>query len=179
VILLARHGETDDNRPPVRIQGKRDTPLNDHGRAQARELAERVAGEGVVALHASRLARARETAEIVGERLGLEPRLDERLAETDRGDWEGRTWEEIEREDPTGFAAWRAAGEGFGFPGGETLAAQSARVLAALEDIGQGPTPALVVCHGGSIRVALCHLHGRGLAAFHEWDVPNGALVRL
>ena len=66
MILLARHGETDDNIEPIRIQGSVDTPLNDTGRAQARELAERVAGEGLQALYCSQLSRARETAEIVG-----------------------------------------------------------------------------------------------------------------
>ena len=45
MILLARHGETDDNVPPLRFQGQRDTPLNDNGRAQARELAEQVIGD--------------------------------------------------------------------------------------------------------------------------------------
>ena len=63
-ILLARHGETDDNIEPIRIQGRRDTPLNDAGRAQAAELAERVAGEGIASLWSSQLSRARETAEI-------------------------------------------------------------------------------------------------------------------
>ena len=42
-ILLARHGETDDNREPIRVQGFTDTPLNETGRGQARELAERIA----------------------------------------------------------------------------------------------------------------------------------------
>jgi broad specificity phosphatase PhoE len=54
-------------------------------------------------------------------------------------------------------------------------------VLAALDDVraaGDGRS-ALVVCHGGSIRVALCAADPRGLDAFHDWDVPNGALVRL
>ena len=45
-ILLARHGETNDNREPIRVQGFTDTPLNDTGRGQAHELAERVAGDG-------------------------------------------------------------------------------------------------------------------------------------
>ena len=43
-MLLARHGQTNDNLEPIRFQGFRDTPLNDTGRAQARELAERIAG---------------------------------------------------------------------------------------------------------------------------------------
>jgi uncharacterized phosphatase len=180
VILLARHGETDDNRQPIRIQGRRDTPLNEAGRRQAAELGERVLGEDVKSLYSSHLIRARETAEIVGRRLGLEPVVDPRLAEGDRGELEGLYWQDIARDDPELYAAWRAAGEGFRFPGGESLREQMERTLAALEDVrAAGRLPALVVCHGGTIRVALCHDSGRGLGSFHEWDVPNIAVVRL
>lgn len=177
MILLARHGETDDNREPIRIQGSTDTPLNDTGRAQAAELAQRVAGRGVASLYTSHLSRARETADVVGGRLGLDPIVDRRLAEADRGELEGRRWIDVEREDPELYAAWRAAGDSFRFPGGESLGEQDRRVHAALADIRrQGRLPALVVCHGGSIRVVLCRLNGRGLDAFHDWKVPNVAL---
>lgn len=180
MILLARHGETDDNREPIRIQGSRDTPLNDTGRAQAVQLAQRVADEGISSLYCSQLARARETAEIVGERLGLEPRVDPRLAEGDRGELEGRLWRDVAREDPALYAAWRAAGEEFRFPGGESLREQSDRVAAALDDVrAAGELPALVVCHGGSIRVTLCAHSGRGLRAFHDWLVPNVEVFRV
>ena len=179
-ILLARHGETDDNIEPIRIQGRRDTPLNDTGRAQAGELAERVAGEGIASLWSSQLSRARETAEIVGARLGLEPVIDERLAEGDRGELEGRYWRDVAREDPELYAAWRRAGERFRFPRGESLREQMERTLAALADVrAAGPLPALVVAHGGSIRVVRCVEDPRGLDAFHDWEVPNVALVRL
>jgi glucosyl-3-phosphoglycerate phosphatase len=197
VILLARHGETDDNVPPLRFQGQRDTPLNERGREQARELAERVAAldPPVASLWSSDLSRARETAEIVGERIGLEPRLDARLREGWRGEWEGFLFEQIAASDPERYAAWRApdAEVGFGFPGGETLAQQQARVLEALGDVkaelafrpsatASGPpagdeSTALVVCHGGSIRTVLCARDPRGLAAFHTFEVPNVALV--
>jgi len=182
MILLARHGETDDNVPPLRFQGQRDTPLNERGRAQARELAERVAelDPPVASLWSSDLSRARETAEIVGARLGLEPRLDARLREGWRGEWEGFLFEEIERREPERYAAWRNpdAEVGFRFPGGETLAQQQARVLQALTEIHtSGELPALVVCHGGSIRTVLCARDPRGLAAFHTFEVPNVALV--
>ena len=176
-MLLARHGETDDNREPIRIQGSTDTPLNDTGRAQAADLAQRVADRGIAWLYTSHLSRARETAEIVGGRLGLDPIVDRRLAEADRGQLEGRRWIDVEREDPELYGAWRAAGDSFRFPGGESLGEQDRRVHAALADIrSQGHLPALVVCHGGSIRVVLCRLNGRGLDAFHDWKVPNVAL---
>jgi broad specificity phosphatase PhoE len=181
LILLARHGETDDNRPPARVQGQgRDTPINAAGRDQARALAEAVAGEGVRALYCSQLHRSRETAEIVGRALALDPIVDERFAETARGSWEGRTWEDIEAAEPRAFRRWRTRPSRFRFPGGESLKEQMDRVVAALVDVTQrGVLPALVVCHGGTIRTALCHTDNRGLDAFHDWDVPNGALVRL
>jgi glucosyl-3-phosphoglycerate phosphatase len=179
-VFLARHGETDDNREPIRVQGFTDTPLNDTGRAQAAELAERVAPIGFVSLWSSDLQRASETAEIVGARIGLTPRLDSRLREANRGSWEGSRFVDIEREDPAGYAAWRRAGESFRFPGGESLRDQLERVKAALTEIHRSrELPALVVCHGGSIRVMLCDRDPRGLDAFHEFDVPNVTLVEL
>ena len=181
-VLLARHGQTDDNRQPIRFQGFRDTPLNDTGREQADELAERVATElePIRALWSSDLSRARETAEIVGTRIGLEPQLDPRLREANRGQWEGHLFIDIQRSDPERFAAWMRAGPDWRFPGGESLQEQQDRVSAALSEIhAAGELPALAVCHGGSIRVMLCLRDPRGLDAFHTFEVPNVALLRL
>jgi broad specificity phosphatase PhoE len=179
-IRLARHGETNDNLPPQRFQGWTDTPLNDTGRHQAHELADKVAGDGIASLWASDLSRARETAEIVGERIGMAPVLDARLREGARGRWEGFLMEEIERAEPERYAAWRRAGAEFRFPEGESLLEHQQRVTTALHEIhAAGPLPALVVCHGGSIRVMLCAADPRGLDAFHTFEVPNVAVVPL
>ncbi len=171
-IFVARHGETDYN-AGQRFQGQLPVALNAKGRAQAAELAELAAGHDFCVLWCSPLARARETAEIVGARIGLVPIEDVRLAETDAGDWTDRPWSEIEKEDPEKFAAFMSAAPEFAFPGGESYAEQSARMLAALREIAAGPKPALVVCHALSIRLALTRL-GR------ERDrVANGALIEL
>jgi broad specificity phosphatase PhoE len=156
--------------------------LNDTGRAQARDLADRVVAlpDPIKSLWTSDLSRARETAEIVGARVGLEARLDPRLREANRGRWEGYTFDEIERSDPERYAAWRRGGASWRFPGGESLQEQQDRVLAALADIeAAGQLPALAVCHGGSIRVVLASRDPRGLDAFHDFEVPNVALVPL
>jgi probable phosphoglycerate mutase len=179
-ILLGRHGETNDNVPPLRFQGWTDTPLNDTGRRQAHELAKRVAGDDIASLWASDLSRARETAEIVGERIGMTPVLDERLREGARGRWEGFLMRDIERDEPELYAHWRRGGADFRFPGGESLLEHQQRVSLALAEIhAAGPLPALVVCHGGSIRVMLCAGDPRGLDAFHTFEVPNVAVVPL
>ena len=179
-VLLARHGQTDDNRQPLRFQGWRDTPLNETGRRQAAELAERVAGDGIVSLWSSDLSRASETAEIVGGRLGLRATLDPRLREANRGRWEGRLFPDVARDEPELFAEWMRAGPDWRFPGGESLQEQQDRVAACVEEIrAGGQLPALAVCHGGSIRVMLCLSDPRGLAAFHTFEVPNTAVTAV
>lgn len=181
-LLLARHGQTNDNLEPIRAQGFSDTPLNEVGRRQARELAERMASSGrrIDSLWCSDLSRAAQTAQTVGDRIGLQARADPRLREGNRGDWEGRLFIDIAREDPEGYAAWMRAGADFRFPGGESLQEHADRVWAALEQIrSRGPLPALVVCHRGSIRTVLCRSDPRGLSAFHEFEVPNAGLVEL
>jgi probable phosphoglycerate mutase len=180
LIFLARHGETDDNAPPRRVQGRRDPPLNDRGREQARALARAAAGHDLAALWTSNMRRARETAEIVADEVGLEPREDARLAEADWGRWQDRLVDDITREEPELWAAWLRGGPDFRFPEGESLAEHLERVSAALDQIAEGPLPALVICHGGSIKCAFARAHPGGLDAFNERLVlPNAELIPL
>lgn len=179
-VLLARHGETNDNRPPVRFQGWRDTPLNDTGREQARELAAALTDAGISSIWSSDLSRARETAEIVAGHLGLTVRLDARLREGNRGRWEGRLFPDVARDEPELFAQWEHAGRNWRFPGGESLQEQLERVSACVEEVrATAALPALVVCHGGSIRVMLCQSDPRGLDAFTEYAIPNTGVFPL
>jgi broad specificity phosphatase PhoE len=179
MILLARHGETDYNHDR-RFQGQGDVPLNARGIQQARELAELAKAEPLVALYASPIRRAKQTAEIVAEAIGLEPHYDMRFAEHDVGRWQERLFDDVEREEPELWAAWQRGGEDWRFPEGESLLEQQERVIAALVDVTQaGALPALVVCHRGVIRSALCHTRNEGLDAYHDIAVPNGALIRL
>jgi broad specificity phosphatase PhoE len=179
-VLLVRHGETNDNRKPLRFQGWRDTSLNDVGRRQARELADRLVDHGIASIFSSDLSRARETAEIVDARLGLGIRLDARLREANRGRWEGRLFEDVAAAEPELFAGWEKAGADWRFPGGESLQEQLERVSACVSDVrAAGELPALVVCHGGSIRVMLCLSDARGLDAFHDFVVPNTSVFPL
>ncbi len=175
-MYLARHGQTAYNLEG-RFQGQQAIPLDDVGRGQARELAERAVPYGFVALWCSPLLRARETAEIVGRRLGLELRDDERLMETDAGDWTNLSFEEVRAREPERFDQFISVDPEFSFPGGESFVEQDVRVAAAIADVEQGALPALVVCHGMVIRAALTTQAGRGLESIKR--VANGALVPL
>jgi broad specificity phosphatase PhoE len=174
-LLLARHGETLDNANGL-ILGRRDPPLTEAGRREARTLAAAVAADGIVALWCSPLRRARDTAAIVGDALGLTPTVLDGLTESDRGDWEGRSVAELSRVSPELHAAFEAADPAFAFPAGESLASQLERTRAALDVVAAGPVPALVVAHAGTIRAALRAL---GDAPPPERLLPHGEAIRV
>jgi broad specificity phosphatase PhoE len=153
-MYLARHGQTAYN-AEGRFQGQGAVPLDATGRAQAAELAERAIAYEFAALWCSPLLRARETADVVARRTGLTPREDARLMETDAGEWTDRSFAEVQAEAPEEFARFRNGDPTFTFPGGESFAQQGVRVAAAFYDIKRAEAPALIVCHGGVIRIAL------------------------
>lgn len=178
MIHLARHGQTAYN-AEGRFQGHLPVPLDATGREQAAALAEAAAGVELVSVWCSPLERARETAAIVAARIGLAPTCDERFAETDTGDWTGCSFAEISARDADGFARFLRSDPTFRYPGGESFAEQSRRIVAALTDLRARPDdlPALVVCHRGTIRLALAAEHGDEAA--REREIPNAALVAL
>ena len=180
MILLARHGETDDNVRAAALPGPGATRRSTtRGREQARELARARRGASGVALAVlSPLPRARETAEIVGERDRPGAAVDARLAETDAATGRAACSTRSSAEDPERLRGLARRRRGLPLPGRRVARASSRSAWSrrCATSAAPAPLPALVVCHGGSIRVALCHTDPRGLAAFHDCDVPNGAL---
>jgi uncharacterized phosphatase len=151
-IVLVRHGETDWNRDR-RFQGRADQPLNETGRAQARELAEILRNEPVSVLYTSPLRRASETAEILAERLLLEARPLDALLEIDVGTWEGLTIDDVRVRFPEQAAVdWRS-----GWEDGETYTGLEQRVIPALLELGtrHNGEHILAVTHAGPLRAAI------------------------
>jgi broad specificity phosphatase PhoE len=173
-LYLVRHGETEWN-AARRIQGRTDIPLNDTGRAQARQAAELLARRRWQGVYTSPLGRAHETARIIADRLGLAGVTDiDALVERDYGEAEGMGFDEIE-------ALYR---EGVRAPGQETREEVAARVVPALLELAERhPGERLViVSHGGAIRAVLQTAepgtrHPRITnASVHSFRVEDGAL---
>jgi probable phosphoglycerate mutase len=160
-VALVRHGHTalsyDDY-----FCGASDPPLSPEGREMAEAVGERCAAEPWAALYASPLARARETAEAIGRRVGLPVLPEPAFREMDFGEWDGRRASEIERAVPGLYSAWVEHPAAVAPPGGETAADVARRALPALDAIvGRHPGgSALVVSHKGTIRIILCALLG-------------------
>jgi probable phosphoglycerate mutase len=174
-LFIARHGETVDNANGL-ILGRRDPPLSESGRGQAARLAEQAAALDVATLWCSPLLRARQTASVVAEAIGIPPTILDGLIESARGSWEGEPVAHIAELSPELFAAFEAGTTGFAFPGGESLLDQVERTRDALDVVAAGAGPALVVAHAGTIRAALIAI-GRPVPP--ERELPHGEAIAL
>jgi probable phosphoglycerate mutase len=165
-----------------RFQGHRDIGLDDEGHEQARRLAERLADCGLVAVHTSDLARARDTAAPVAARLGIPAVTDEGLRERCYGDFEGRTYDEIEAEFPEAYARWRARDPGFALPGGgESLREFADRVARAFDRIARSYPGRRVaaVTHGGVLDIAYRIATGLDLESPRRHELLNASINRI
>ncbi|MFB2582655.1 histidine phosphatase family protein [Herbiconiux sp. P15] len=166
-FTFVRHGQTDWNFQK-RIQGRTDVPLNETGREQAREAAEQLAGRRWDGIVASPLSRARETAEIIAEQLGLPaPEIVGALQERSYGEVEGLDAVGIAERFPDPLAP---------VPGRERRSDVVKRVLPALEALAEEhPGESLiVVSHGGVIASLLRYVTEKKLPE-KAHAIPNGS----
>jgi len=156
-LLLIRHAEPDED-ARGRCYGRLDVGLSPTGLARAQRLAHSLRDVELEKVYVSPRLRAVQTAAA----LGIALNIDDRLRELDFGELEGRTYDEIEREQPAFFRRWMETPTLVRFPGGESYPELRERVAAAVGDIvaaHTGRTVALV-SHGGAIRAALAVVLG-------------------
>jgi probable phosphoglycerate mutase len=175
LLYLVRHGETDWNRAH-RIQGSTDVPLNDTGRLQARRAGRLLARRSWDGIYSSPLSRALETAEILGEELGLgAPLTLAALVERNYGEAEGLTDRQIARRYPGTTPV----------PGRESRDEVRQRVVPALLSLAEdNPGRHLIVAsHGAVIRTLLMAVNApieRGAAitngSIHSFRLVDGTL---
>lgn len=185
-LYMLRHGETAWN-TERRMQGTRDSGLTERGRAQALAMGRTLKAElartaGPTIFLRSPLGRVRETSDIIGRELGLDPaewRDDHRLVELGYGQWEGFSWKEIEVTHPTALADWRADPHGYRPPGGETHTELRRRSAEVLAEIIASKTRTVVVGHGVSGAVLRGLNLGLDAKAMFVLEKPQDAFFRL
>ena len=179
-IIAIRHGETAWN-VDTRIQGHLDIPLSANGRWQAERLAEALRREPIQAIYASDLTRAWETAQYVGRATGVNVTPEIGLRERGFGDFEGKTFAEIEVLLPEQSLRWRKRDPEFSPAGGESLVALRARVVDAAQRLAAlhpGEQIALIG-HGGVMDVLYRAATRLDIQAPRTWTLGNAAINRL
>lgn len=179
-LTLLRHGRSRGDDENVH-EGRYDAPLTETGRAQALRLAAywQANPPGFEAALCSSLSRARETAQIVCQPLGLTPQSSDLWREYDNGPLAGLPFEEAERRYPR--PAFQHDLSPFTAEGGESQAQIRARALTALHELWSMPVSnLLVVSHGGFLNSVLRELTGttRGWFAFGDTGFARLSLPR-
>ncbi len=179
-IIAIRHGETAWN-VDTRIQGQLDIPLNTVGRWQASRVAQALAEESIQAIYASDLMRAWETAGAIAEAAGLPRKAHAGLRERGFGDFQGKTFAEIEALWPEQSRQWRARHPEWAPPGGESLTTLHARIVETAAELAvrhQGEQ-IVMVAHGGVMDVLYRAATGQDVQAPRSWQLGNAAINRL
>ncbi len=157
-LIMVRHGESEWNREG-RIQGQSDPELTGLGRAQARQVAERLAMEAVDCIYSSDSKRAANTAAAIAQKLHLPITHDQRLREISVGSWEGLLFTEAEVMYPEEYVAWRkdfSRARG----GGESRVELTVRAWSAVAEIvaAYPGKNIVIVSHGGTIQAIAAHI---------------------
>jgi probable phosphoglycerate mutase len=173
-LVLVRHGETALTRER-RFSGRggSDPGLNEDGRAQARATAEwlaPLAGQVEVML-TSPLRRTVETAEVIAARLGLQPAVEEALAESGFGTWDGKTYAEVAAEEPDRFGTWLRTHDLPAGGHGDSLAAMHERTAETLDR--------LLAKHPGQTVLAVSHVTPIKLLVALALDLSLEATFRV
>lgn len=169
-VYLVRHGEITQT-SPRRFVGQTDLPLTERGRAQMAGVADFLAGKGVMRLLCSPLTRCVESADIVGQALGLVPETMPDLREIGLGAWEGLTVDEVRERFPGRYEARGRNLAGFRPPGGESFADVQRRAWPVFElATTDADEPLAIVAHGGVNRVLLCRILGMPLENLFRLD---------
>jgi probable phosphoglycerate mutase len=171
-VTLLRHGQTEGN-VLRRWQGRSDSPLTDLGLRQTKAATSYV--PDVRALFTSPLGRTVQTAKILGDALGVEPREHEGFAEMGFGAWENLTTAEAAQRDPELFAQIYEHGIDLPRGGdGETFGSTGTRFAEALDGIvtEEGDDLA-VVSHGAAIRAFTVNVMGLEFADRERLPVPR------
>lgn len=93
VVILVRHGQVTERGI---VKGQAEMGLSETGRAEAGHIPEHPDVHSISEIYTSPLPRARQTARIVGDRVGSQPKLAQGLAERDVGVWQGKPKSELQ-----------------------------------------------------------------------------------
>lgn len=180
-IFLIRHGETLWNKE-TRYQGQLDIPLSKEGEQQAWKLANVFREEKIEAIYSSDLTRAINTAKIINKFHNKKVAITPLLRELCFGKWEGKTYEELMKEEKDEYTKWLDNPFCLQPPGGESLSELINRVDYILSEMARshkGNKNILVVTHGGPIKAVISAILGINTEAFFKIKIGNASITEI
>jgi probable phosphoglycerate mutase len=179
-LIVIRHGETAWN-VDTRIQGHTDIELNLTGVTQASQVAQALQDESIDAIYSSDLRRAWQTASTIAQAHAAPLRAESGLRERHFGEFEGKTYAELEANFPEDSLRWRRRDPEWAPPAGESLRSMRERVADAACRLAQQHLgeQIVLVAHGGVLDQLYRLATGQEIQAPRTWALGNAAINRL
>lgn len=178
-IYLVRHGETAENVKGT-YYGSMDIRLNEKGIAQIEALSNFFKNVNMDKVYISDTKRAYETAKVILREKSIPLFKDERLKETNFGDFEGKTFEELSKEYPKECELWLKDWKSFRPPSGETYMELYGRVSNFMDELKEMKyNNVLIVTHSGVIKAILCYVMDGNMDLFWKFACSNGDRVLI
>ncbi len=168
-VYLVRHAQSEYNEKGI-FQGRLDSDLTPLGFVQARLCAQEFLDKDIQVIYSSPQRRAYKTALTIGDLLGLEVLVDERIREMSFGILEGSPFWNVSKEKEQMFKNWLKNPVKYPLPSQEDMREFERRVRSFLEDIRRSKREnILVVAHGGTLHALVCLAVGLGLE--NNWNI--------
>ncbi|WP_457599835.1 histidine phosphatase family protein [Hydrogenivirga sp.] len=178
-IYLVRHAQSEFNEKGI-FQGRLDSDLTPLGFVQARMVAKFLEGEGIEAVITSPQRRAYKTALTVGDLLGLEVEVDERIREMSFGVLEGKNFWELFEKERDMMLAWLKNPVRNPLPTQEPIEDFEKRILSFMEDLTRREEEKIaVVGHGGTLHGLVCLALDLGLENLWSIHMDNTGVSLL
>ena len=179
-LYLVRHGETEWNKSG-RYQGSTDVALSDMGLAQAEKTAEYFQNIPLDGVISSPLQRAKVTAEGIAKTHGLALETTPALQELCFGDWEGKSFGEIDKLWPGMMDEMYHHPDRLRLPHGESFLDCQKRTMAFIGELLQrGDNKSyVIVSHGAAIRTIICAMLGIPLARSWNMGLSNASVTTI
>ncbi|MBK8163700.1 MAG: histidine phosphatase family protein [Gammaproteobacteria bacterium] len=180
-IIYVRHGQADFPHDRLYCDEREDPSLTAEGLAQAQLAATLLADQAIEAIYSSPMMRTRMTAELIADKSTARVIFEPRLKERPFGIWDGLYFDEIARDYPDQFLAWKRDPISFVPEGGETIDAHMDRVKSALQDIidNHRGQRILVVSHVGPIRMCITDALGMPLSSYRRLTIDYASVTRV
>ena len=173
-IYLLRHGQTEENRKGS-YYGKLDISINSIGISQGEKAKKFFKDIKLGRVYVSDKKRTLEMAKLVLEQKEIEIIQDNRINETNFGDFEGKTYEEIKKDYPKECMCWQENWKEFVPRGGESYIKLCERVKSFMEDIKKIECDNILICtHSGVIRAIYCYVMNENIDLFWKFGCKNG-----
>lgn len=180
-VIFVRHGKADFPQDRLYCDDREDPPLTEEGILQAGYAAEHLANQGIDVIFSSPMLRTRATAELIAGKTQSSVFFNPGLKERPFGRWDGLYFDEIARDYPEQFQAWKRDPITFVPEGGETITAHKDRVMSALTEIVENHRGQriVIVSHVGPIRMWITAALDMPLSAYRRLTIDYASMTRV